>query len=146
MLDLLEQIDVVARRECSVLIAGEAGSGKELVARAVHATGPRRQMPMISLNCATVPATLIEAELFGVEMQTGNENSRIGLIEAAHHGILFLDEIAELPLHAQARLSNALRDGKYLRMGASQTRPADILVIAATHRALGVDAWITHDR
>jgi DNA-binding NtrC family response regulator len=136
MLDLLEQIDVVARRECSVLIEGEAGSGKELVARAVHVTGPRRQMPLISLNCAAIPAPSIEAELFGVDTPAGSENSRIGLIEAAHHGILFLDEIAELPLHAQARLSEALRDGRYLRIGATHSRPADILVIAATHLAL----------
>lgn len=136
MLDLLEHIDVVARRECSVLIEGEAGSGKELVARAVHAAGPRRQMPLISLNCATVPSALIEAELFGVETQLGIENPRSGLIEAAHHGILFLDEIAELALHVQARLLSALRDGKYLPVGATQARQTDVVVIAATHRAL----------
>jgi len=136
MLDLLERVEVVASRECSVLIEGEAGSGKELVARAVHAAGPRRQIPLISLNCATVPPALIEAELFGVETALGVENSRIGLIEAAHHGILFLDEIAALPLPAQARLTSALRDGTYLRVGATQTRPADIRVIAATHRTL----------
>src|SRR5262245_50305532 len=90
MLDLFEQIDIIARRECNVLIEGEAGSGKELVARAVHASGPRRQMPLIPLNCAAVPAALIQAELFGVDTPA-SENSRIGLIEAAHHGILFLD-------------------------------------------------------
>jgi two-component system, NtrC family, response regulator HydG len=138
MLDLFERIQAVAERQCVVLIRGEAGSGKELVARAVHAAGPRRTMPLIALNCATIPAALIETELFGTEVAAhpGDDRARTGLIEAAQHGVLFLDEIGALAMPAQTRLMRALDEGSYLSVGASQGRPIDIVLIAATHREL----------
>jgi DNA-binding NtrC family response regulator len=139
MLELFERIDVVAQSECTVLIRGEAGSGKELVAQAVHAASPRRTKPLITMNCAAIPAALIEVELFGIEdsAQPDAVPGRAGLIEAAQHGVLFLDGIGELPLPGQARLMSVLKEGKLLRVGATRTRPIDILLIAATHRALG---------
>jgi DNA-binding NtrC family response regulator len=138
MRQLFERIRRVAPTESTVLILGESGTGKELVARALHEQSPRRDAPMISLNCAAIPDSLIESELFGHEKGafTGAGNARRGLVEAADGGTLFLDEIGELPLEAQARLLRVLQEGEIRRLGAVQTRRVDVRLIAATHRDL----------
>jgi DNA-binding NtrC family response regulator len=138
MLDLYDRIRKVAPTESTVLIQGESGTGKELVARALHASSQRQHAPMISLNCAAIPETLVESELFGHERGafTGASATRSGLVEAAHGGTLFLDEIGELPLEAQARLLRVLQDGEIRRVGATETRQVDVRLIAATHRDL----------
>ncbi|MEE4361830.1 MAG: sigma-54 dependent transcriptional regulator [Pseudomonadales bacterium] len=135
---LFERIRKVAPTESTVLILGESGTGKELVARALHEQSPRSDAPMISLNCAAIPDTLIESELFGHEKGafTGAGSARRGLVEAADGGTLFLDEIGELPLEAQARLLRVLQEGEIRRVGAVQTRKVDVRLIAATHRDL----------
>ena len=138
MLDLFGHIETLAQTESSLLILGESGSGKELVARAVHAASRRRNRPMISLNCATVPPSLIESELFGD--RPGESDSRRGLVEAAEHGTLFLDEVSALTLDAQTRLLQLLRATDAARGSphGSQSNGGDIDVrlIAATHRDL----------
>lgn len=135
---LFAQIHKVAPVESTVLIQGESGTGKELVARAIHANSTRRGEAMISLNCAAIPETLVESELFGHERGafTGANHSRRGLIEAADRGTLFLDEIGELPLDAQARLLRVLQEGEIRRLGSIQTRKVNVRLIAATHRDL----------
>ncbi len=138
MRELLRRIGKVARTHATVLIQGESGTGKELAARAIHQLSPRAQAPMISVNCAAIPDTLIESELFGHEKGafTGAVNSHNGLIEAADGGTLFLDEIGELPLDAQARLLRVLQEGEIRRVGSVTPRQVDIRLIAATHREL----------
>jgi len=138
MKTLFSQIKKVAPTRSSVLILGESGTGKELVARAIHHNSDRYHEPLISLNCAAIPETLIEAELFGHERGafTGATKSRMGLIEAADKGTLFLDEIGELPLEAQARLLRVLQGGEVRRIGSTRTLKVNIRLIAATHRDL----------
>jgi DNA-binding NtrC family response regulator len=138
MLDVFERIHKVAPTDSTVLIFGESGTGKELVARAVHEQSARSQGPIVPVNCASIPESLIESELFGHEKGafTGAVSSRAGLVEAAHGGTLFLDEIGELSLAAQARLLRVLQEGEIRRVGASRTRKVDIRLIAATHRNL----------
>ena len=128
----------VAATQATVLIVGETGTGKELTARRVHALSARRDKPMITVNCAAIPETLIESELFGYEKGafTGATTSRIGLIEAADGGTLFLDEIGELPLAAQARLLRFLQEGEIRRIGSTQTKMVDTRLVCATHRDL----------
>ena len=135
---LFERIRKVAPTESTVLVLGESGTGKELVARALHEQSSRSDAPMISLNCAAIPDTLIESELFGHEKGafTGAGNARRGLVEAADGGTLFLDEIGELPLEAQARLLRVLQEGEIRRVGSVQTRKVDVRLVAATHRDL----------
>ena len=135
---LYGKIRKVAPTSSNVLIQGESGTGKELVARALHNLSKRSRAPLISVNCAAIPESLIESELFGHEKGsfTGASAGRAGLVEAADGGTLFLDEIGELPLEAQARLLRVLQDGEIRRVGAVQSQRVDVRLIAATHRDL----------
>jgi two-component system response regulator HydG len=138
MNNLFSKISKVAPTDATVLIQGESGTGKELVARALHTQSRRKDAPMISVNCAAIPESLIESELFGHEKGafTGAATLRLGLVEAADGGTLFLDEIGELPLEAQARLLRVLQEGEIRRVGSVQSRKVDVRLIAATHRNL----------
>ncbi|OED45016.1 Fis family transcriptional regulator [Endozoicomonas sp. (ex Bugula neritina AB1)] len=135
---LFRRIKKVAPTTATVLIQGESGTGKELVARSLHNNSKRNSGPLISVNCAAIPETLIESELFGHEKGsfTGATAARTGLIEAASGGTLFLDEIGELPLEAQARLLRVLQEGEIRRVGSVQSQKVDVRLIAATHRNL----------
>jgi len=122
----------------TVLITGETGSGKELIARALHESGPRRHGPFVSVNCATLPGELIEAELFGHEQGTsaGADEAKAGLFDAANGGVLFLDEVSELSQVAQAKLLRVLEERRIRSVGGSKERVVDVWVIAATNRDL----------
>ncbi|RLK51048.1 two-component response regulator CbrB [Alkalispirillum mobile] len=138
MQDVFQRIHKVAPTDTSVLILGESGTGKELVARAVHEQSARKDGPLIAVNCAAIPDSLIEAELFGHEKGafTGAVGARQGLVESADGGTLFLDEIGELPMQAQGRLLRVLQEGVIRRVGASRERQVDVRLLAATHRDL----------
>jgi len=138
MQDLFKKIGKVSPTGATVLILGESGTGKELVARAIHDQSPRRDAQLISVNCAAIPETLIESELFGHEKGafTGATAVRQGLVEAADGGTLFLDEIGELPLEAQARLLRVLQESEIRRVGSVQSKKVDVRLVAATHRNL----------
>ncbi len=138
MQKLHKRLERVAPLNTTVLILGESGTGKELVARALHELSPRVDAPLISVNCAAIPESLIESELFGYEKGafTGAQGQRKGLVEAADGGTLFLDEIGELPMEAQARLLRLLQEKEIRRLGSTQSRRVDVRVIAATHRNL----------
>ena len=128
----------VAPTGASVVLFGETGTGKELFARAVHNRSARRKGPFVRVNCAALPPTLIESELFGHERGafTGAVSTRQGRFEVAHRGTLFLDEIGDLPQEVQAKLLRVLQEGEFERVGSSQSRKVDVRVIAATHRDL----------
>ncbi len=132
---LKQGITKAAPTDSTILITGQTGTGKELVARALHASSRRSGTPLFSINCATVPDNLIEAELFGMEQFDAGQGVHRGLIEAADGGTLFIDEIAELPQAAQARLLRVLQ-GENRRVGSSTTVPVNVRLIAATHRNL----------
>jgi DNA-binding NtrC family response regulator len=136
--EVREQVARVAITDATVLIVGETGTGKELVARAIHRNSRRSQKPLIAVNCAAFTETLLESELFGHERGafTGADRARQGLFEAAHGGTLFLDEAGEMSPAAQAKLLRVLVDGEVLRVGSTQTRTVDVRVLAATHRNL----------
>lgn len=138
MQEVFERLQRVAPTDTTVLILGESGTGKELVARAVHEQSPRRNAPLITVNCAAIPDNLLESELFGHEKGafTGALETHQGLVEAAHGGSLFLDEIGELPAEAQARLLRVLQEGEIRRVGSTRSRQVDIRLIAATNRDL----------
>lgn len=138
MLELYDHISKVAPTEATVLIHGETGTGKELVAKAIRSHSQRKEQPFISVNCAAIPETLIESELFGYEKGafTGANANRMGLIEAADGGTLFLDEIGELPLEAQARLLRFIQESEIRRIGSVESRKVDVRLICATHRDL----------
>jgi len=137
-LDACRNIGMVAKTDSTVLILGETGTGKELVARAIHNNSPRRNKPLIKLNCASLPASLIESELFGHERGafTGATERRIGKFELAHGSTLFLDEVGELPLELQAKLLRALQEKEIERLGSNKTIHIDVRIIAATNRDL----------
>ncbi|MBO6558385.1 MAG: sigma-54-dependent Fis family transcriptional regulator [Pseudomonadales bacterium] len=136
MVSVSSQIDKVAPTDTNVLIAGESGTGKELVARKIHLLSGRADRQMISLNCAAIPDALIESELFGHEKGafSGATSDRVGLVEAADGSTLFLDEIGELPLSAQARLLRVLQEGEVRRIGSVETSQVSVRLIASTHR------------
>jgi transcriptional regulator with GAF, ATPase, and Fis domain/tetratricopeptide (TPR) repeat protein/tRNA A-37 threonylcarbamoyl transferase component Bud32 len=135
---MLKVVDRVTLAEVPVLVMGESGSGKELVARAIHANGPRGRGPFVSENCGAVPETLLESTLFGHVRGafTGAVRPRAGLFEIAHDGTLLLDEIAEMSLGMQAKLLRALQDGEIRPVGSESVRRVDVRVIGATHRDL----------
>jgi DNA-binding NtrC family response regulator len=138
MQKLVSQVDLVASSAAAVLITGENGTGKEIVARNLHAAGPRADGPFVTVNCAAIPDELIESELFGHEKGsfTGAHERRIGHFEAAGGGTLFLDEIGDMPLAAQAKVLRALETHEITRVGDSRSIPVDIRVIAATNADL----------
>jgi propionate catabolism operon transcriptional regulator len=136
MVELREQIRRAAASPATVLILGETGSGKELVAQALHGVSPRRRGPFVAINCGAVPESLLEAELFGHDegaFTGARRGGRAGLIESASGGSLFLDEIGEMPLALQTRLLRVLEERELLRVGASTPIPVDLRVIAASH-------------
>lgn len=135
---LLANLEQVAVTDATVLITGESGTGKELLARAIHDISPRSGRPLVKVNCAVLPANLIESELFGHEKGafTGAVSRKVGRFELADHGTLFLDEIGELPLELQAKLLRALQEGEFERLGGTQTQKVNVRVIAATNRLL----------
>jgi transcriptional regulator with GAF, ATPase, and Fis domain len=138
MLEVSRRIRLVAPRSTPVLVEGPTGSGKELVARALHRLSPRANRPFVALNCAAIPEALLEAELFGHTRGafTGAVQGRVGRIEAANGGTLFLDEIGEMPLALQAKLLRFVESGELQRVGENEPARVDVRVIAATHQPL----------
>jgi transcriptional regulator with GAF, ATPase, and Fis domain len=136
--DVMERVEQVAHTDTPVLIYGETGAGKEVVARAVHSRSRRATGPIVRVNCGAIPAGLVDSELFGHERGsfTGAVSTRQGWFERADGGTLFLDEVGELPLEAQVRLLRILQDGTFERVGGSRTLRVDVRIVAATHRNL----------
>jgi len=135
---VMGQVEVVAPTDATVLILGETGTGKELIARAIHRMSPRKNLPFISLNCAAIPTGLLESELFGYERGafTGALGQKIGRFEMAHRGTLFLDEVGDIPLDLQPKLLRALQEKSFERLGGTRTIPIDVRLVAATNRNL----------
>jgi formate hydrogenlyase transcriptional activator len=133
--NVLEEIEMVSPLECSVLIQGETGTGKDVVAKAIHEQGSRRHKPFIALNCAAIPSALLESELFGHEKGafTGAVAQTVGRFQAAHGGTLFLDEIGDLPLELQPKLLRVLQEQQFERVGSTRTTRVDVRIIAATN-------------
>jgi formate hydrogenlyase transcriptional activator len=135
---VLKLVETVAATDATVLILGETGTGKDLVARAIHRLSPRRERTLVKLNCAAIPVGLLESELFGHEKGafTGAISQKIGRLELAHRGTLFLDEIGDLPPELQPKLLRALQEKEFERLGGTRTIPVDIRLVAATNRNL----------
>ncbi|MCG8607916.1 sigma 54-interacting transcriptional regulator, partial [bacterium] len=146
--NLLNKVEQVAKTEATVLILGETGTGKELIARAVHCVSPRKNRPLVKINCAALPANLIESELFGHERGafTGALTRKQGRFEIADLGTLFLDEIGDLPVELQAKLLRVLQDGEFERLGSTQTQRVDVRILAATNRNLNKAVEAGHFR
>ncbi len=142
MRELATLIERVSPSDATVLILGESGTGKELAARAIHALSSRRRGPFVAINCAAIPETLLENELFGHEKgaYTGANSTAIGKVEAAEKGTLFLDEIGEMPLPLQSKILRLLQDHTYDRIGGTRTKKADVRIVTATNRDLKEDA------
>ena len=138
LIKVLEQVKLVAPTDTSVLVLGESGVGKELIARAIHEQSPRSKRPMIKVNCASIPRELFESEFFGHVQGsfTGAVRDRIGRFELADGGTLFLDEVGEIPLDMQSKLLRVLQEGTYERIGEERSRTADVRIVAATNRNL----------
>jgi DNA-binding NtrC family response regulator len=138
MRDVLQVVSKVARVETTVLISGESGTGKELVARALHAQSPRKDKPLVIVNCGTIPDNLQESELFGYVKGafTGAHMDKRGLFEEAHGGTAFLDEVGELTLTAQVKMLRFLQDGEVRKVGTTESRNLDVRILAATNRDL----------
>ena len=138
MLEVLSLVRRTAPSEATVLIRGESGTGKELIAKAIHFASPRASGPLVKVNCASLPETLLESELFGHEKGafTGAVTSRQGRFELANGGTLFLDEIGDLPLHLQAKLLRVLQEREYEKVGSSRPVKVDVRILAASHRPL----------
>jgi transcriptional regulator with GAF, ATPase, and Fis domain len=135
MFHVCKLVELVGQRRCTVLITGETGTGKEMIARAIHQAGQRAQKPWVPVNCTALPDTLLEAELFGHTRGafTGAVGARLGRFEEAHQGTIFLDEIGDMPLDLQAKLLRVLQEREIQRIGSSQTIPVDVRVVAATN-------------
>jgi transcriptional regulator with GAF, ATPase, and Fis domain len=135
---VLEQVERVAPTDSTVLIRGETGTGKELIAHAVHNASPRSGQPLIKLNCAAIPLDLLESELFGHERGafTGAITQKIGRFESADKGTLFLDEVGDIPLVLQPKLLRVLQEQEFERLGSGRTHRVDVRLVAATHRDL----------
>ncbi|MBI1319973.1 MAG: response regulator [Candidatus Hydrogenedens sp.] len=138
MREVFQRTQRAAQVQSTVLILGESGTGKELIARHIHFEGPRAKKPFVVVNCAAIPDSLVESELFGHEKGafTGADMTRVGKFEAAHGGTIFLDEIGDMPLEAQAKLLRVLQGGKVERVGANDGRQVDVRAIVATNRNL----------
>ncbi|HEX4166441.1 MAG TPA: sigma 54-interacting transcriptional regulator [Bryobacteraceae bacterium] len=138
-LDALTQSEMVASTDCTALILGETGTGKELIAKRIHDFSPRRHRALVKLNCAAIPSGLLESELFGCERGafTGAVTQRIGRFESANKGTLFLDEVGDIPLELQPKLLRVLQEREFERLGSTRTVRTDVRLIAATHRNLG---------
>jgi transcriptional regulator with GAF, ATPase, and Fis domain len=135
---VLEKVELVAPTTSTVLIQGETGTGKELIAKAIHNISPRYDCPFVKVNCAAIPSGLLESELFGHERGafTGAISQRIGRFELANKGTLFLDEIGDIPLPLQPKLLRVLQEQEFERLGSTRTHRVDVRVLAATHRDL----------
>ncbi len=135
---VMRQIEVVAPTDATVLVLGETGTGKELVARAIHRLSPRNKQAFVTLNCAAIPTGLLESELFGYERGafTGALSQKIGRFEMAHRGTLFLDEVGDIPIDLQPKLLRALQEKSFERLGGTRTIPIDVRLVAATNRNL----------
>jgi DNA-binding NtrC family response regulator len=138
ILKLKNILPKVSRTDASILIRGETGTGKELVAKAIHELSPRRSAPFLPVDCAALAPTLLESELFGHEKGafTGADRSRFGLFEVANHGTMFLDEIGELDVSTQSKLFRVLQEGQIRQIGGRRSTPIDVRIIAATNRDL----------
>jgi transcriptional regulator with GAF, ATPase, and Fis domain len=135
---VLKQVEDVAATDATVLILGETGTGKELIARAIHRLSPRRDHAFVKLNCSAIPAGLLESELFGHEKGafTGAIAQKIGRLELAHQGTFFLDEVGDLPLELQPKILRALQEKEFERVGGTRTIPVNVRLVAATNRDL----------
>lgn len=141
MQSLRDRMDKVASANVPVLIQGESGTGKDIIARMIHGLSPWRSGPFVKVNCPAIPGTLLESELFGYEKGafTGAYGSKPGRVELAHRGTLFLDEISELDLGLQSKLLQLLQDGQFCRIGAQEDKKVEVRVVCATNRVLEVE-------